>query len=489
MWGLLGKYLAATELRPAAHWPPPYVAASPEAELGTRRLPRQRTGRVPLLPYEARRDGRLRRDQHSVQRRRRRARRDRSDIGIGAPNLTPDPTSSPIAAWDEATFVTRFRAARCSRLGHAVGELRRDDRCRRPQPVSLSALVGARPGTPGRRAVPVGAAALTDRVTPRLAGATLSAARRPVRLDRSRSLYWPGGRMARPVVQDPGDTPAVARTSPRYCRYNGFLLGQFLSLGLRRCGASALRRRRARLLAFLREVEVDVAIPASPHDRGDLPTPASCRRSCRAWPCVARAGRVRDPRRAADAIRPGVPQGRRGGLGDAASRSSACGPSTSCRPSSLRFAVPAHETDPDRSWRRPSPTCARLSPACRSRATRRSSSCRSRPPTPATTRASTGRPSSTAAFAPSAPGAALAGADHAYFLLLALMRKAGLVWADVSQLYPAAACEIGAAQALGKVGVLVASEGAPTPCRPTSAAIRWSATNCATRSGRTARCC
>ena len=36
--------------------------------------------------------------------------------------------------------------------------------------------------------------------------------------------------MARPVVQDPGDTPPVARTSALYCRYNGFLLGHELSL-------------------------------------------------------------------------------------------------------------------------------------------------------------------------------------------------------------------------------------------------------------------
>ena len=36
-------------------------------------------------------------------------------IGIRAPNLTPDPTSSPLAAWDEATFVTRFRGGKVFR--------------------------------------------------------------------------------------------------------------------------------------------------------------------------------------------------------------------------------------------------------------------------------------------------------------------------------------------------------------------------------------
>ena len=51
----------------------------------------------------------------------------------------------------------------------------------------------------------------------------------------------------------------------------------------------------------------------------------------------------------------------------------------------------------------------------------------------------------------------LAGADHAD-LVLALMAKASLIWADVSELDHAVACEIGAAQALGKLGVLVVSE-------------------------------
>ena len=51
----------------------------------------------------------------------------------------------------------------------------------------------------------------------------------------------------------------------------------------------------------------------------------------------------------------------------------------------------------------------------------------------------------------------LAGAEHAD-LLLALMGKAGLIWADVSELDHAVACEIGAAQALGKLGVIVVSE-------------------------------
>ena len=65
-------------------------------------------------------------------------------------------------------------------------------------------------------------------------------------------------------------TPSVARTSPLYCRYNGFLLGQFLSLAFAECGAPRYGDRRARLLEFLREVDIDVAIPQSPLDRGGV---------------------------------------------------------------------------------------------------------------------------------------------------------------------------------------------------------------------------
>src|SRR6187402_2858679 len=76
--------------------------------------------------------------------------------------------------------------------------------------------------------------------------------------------------MARPVVQDSGAQPSVARTSPLYCRYNGFLVGQFLSLAFAECGAPRYGDRRARLLEFLREVDIDVAIPESPLDRGGV---------------------------------------------------------------------------------------------------------------------------------------------------------------------------------------------------------------------------
>ncbi len=71
--------------------------------------------------------------------------------------------------------------------------------------------------------------------------------------------------MARPVVHDPGETPAVARLSPLYCRYNGFLLGQLLAVAFCDVDGGALddARRGARIREFLRELEIDVAVPLS----------------------------------------------------------------------------------------------------------------------------------------------------------------------------------------------------------------------------------
>ena len=124
--------------------------------------------------------------------------------------------------------------------------------------------------------------------------------------------------MARPVVQDPGDQPSVARTSPLYCRYNGFLLGQFLSLAFAECGAPRYGDRRARLLEFLREVDVDVAIPESPLDRGGVTyagvlsaiLPRLAQRSRELAEFAILGGLLTH-------YAPGVPHRRRGGGGDA----------------------------------------------------------------------------------------------------------------------------------------------------------------------------
>jgi tetratricopeptide (TPR) repeat protein len=62
---------------------------------------------------------------------------------------------------------------------------------------------------------------------------------------------------------------SIDRYSPLYCRYNGFLLGQFLSLSFASFASTGYAERRSRMLEFLREIEVDVAIPESPPGLGD----------------------------------------------------------------------------------------------------------------------------------------------------------------------------------------------------------------------------
>ena len=74
--------------------------------------------------------------------------------------------------------------------------------------------------------------------------------------------------MARPVVQESGDAAPVGRASRLSCRYNGFLLGQFLALAFADGGEAGYAGRRTRLLAFLRGIEVDATIPPSPSARG-----------------------------------------------------------------------------------------------------------------------------------------------------------------------------------------------------------------------------
>ena len=112
VWGLVGKYLAATKLKPATQVPPPYVpaVAEPSAARGAylangpaacrfcHTKHDAMAGFVETAPPFSGGD----------------VEPDDTDPAseIQAPNLTPDPTSSPLAAWDEATFVTRFRGGK-----------------------------------------------------------------------------------------------------------------------------------------------------------------------------------------------------------------------------------------------------------------------------------------------------------------------------------------------------------------------------------------
>lgn len=61
----------------------------------------------------------------------------------------------------------------------------------------------------------------------------------------------------------PADEP-VDRFSPLYCRYNGFLLGQFLSLSFARSGRPKYAERRARIMEFLEEAGVAASLPEEP---------------------------------------------------------------------------------------------------------------------------------------------------------------------------------------------------------------------------------
>ena len=204
--------------------------------------------------------------------------------------------------------------------------------------------------------------------------------------------------MARPVVQEPADTPPVTRLSPLYCRYNGFLLGQFLFLAFAECGRPRYAERRSRLLECLREIDIDVLIPAAPHDAGAvtyagllsaiLPRLAQQARELAEFAILGglwrttRSRRAATPTRGGDAARDRAPARRL--------RSAADHPA--------RFASPG-DHDPDRVAAPSLAYLREMSRACRSSATPRSSSCRMRRPTPPSSPASIGRRSSIAAFA------------------------------------------------------------------------------------------
>jgi tetratricopeptide (TPR) repeat protein len=60
----------------------------------------------------------------------------------------------------------------------------------------------------------------------------------------------------------------IERFSPLYCRYNGFVLGQFLTLFFAEYAREKYGERRARMLEFLNEIGAAVALPEQPPDLG-----------------------------------------------------------------------------------------------------------------------------------------------------------------------------------------------------------------------------
>lgn len=115
VWGLVGKYLAATKLKPAPQVPPPYVPASaePSAARGAYLANGPAACRFCHTKHDAMAGfvetgapfagGDVETDETDA------------TTEFESPNLTPDRTSSPLAAWDEATFVTRFRGGKVFR--------------------------------------------------------------------------------------------------------------------------------------------------------------------------------------------------------------------------------------------------------------------------------------------------------------------------------------------------------------------------------------
>lgn len=66
-------------------------------------------------------------------------------------------------------------------------------------------------------------------------------------------------------------SPTIDRFSPVYCRYNGFLLGQFLGVAFAEFARPQYAIHRARMQEFLDEVEAGVELPVEPLDFGDEP--------------------------------------------------------------------------------------------------------------------------------------------------------------------------------------------------------------------------
>lgn len=62
--------------------------------------------------------------------------------------------------------------------------------------------------------------------------------------------------------------PTIDRFSPLYCSYNGFLLGQFMTLSFAHFGLEGYPIRRARMLEFLEEVGATVELPEHPPELG-----------------------------------------------------------------------------------------------------------------------------------------------------------------------------------------------------------------------------
>jgi hypothetical protein len=264
--------------------------------------------------------------------------------------------------------------------------------------------------------------------------------------------------MARPVVHNPGETPSVARMSPLYCRYNGFLLGQLLAVAF--CdvdrGEGDDAGRQARIREFLRELEIDVAVPLAPSEGGGashaavlsaiLPRLAARSRELAEFAILG--GLLTHyallARRDADTAAAMLLEIER-------LRSVYELPPID----PLRLAVSAQERDADRVL---APALTYLRDVIARLPVEADTAFVIMPPAPFDSGCFDAfcRPTlEHCGYRAFRAWAGLAGEAYAD-LVLTLLGRVGLIWADVSAIDHDAAYQIGAAQALGKLGVLVA---------------------------------
>ena len=253
--------------------------------------------------------------------------------------------------------------------------------------------------------------------------------------------------------------PPLDRFSPLYCAYNGFLLGQFLSLAFAQFGGREYVARRSRMLEFLSEIDVALDIPGAPPGLGSethvdllqavlprvLERWGRSRTSCSSVPlCSRTTGSSPTPIRRPPA-RP-------------SSSSNTCARSTSCR-RSIRRAFSSIRSAA--TWT----TCSRRRSLISGRSSTPSRSSREtafvimpfKQPY-ASYYGTLYRPAleSTGYRAFRAWGGL--GSEDYCALLLKLIAKCGLVWADASELNYNVLYELGAAHALGKLSMIVVRE-------------------------------
>lgn len=263
--------------------------------------------------------------------------------------------------------------------------------------------------------------------------------------------------MARPVVQDPGETPSVARTSPLYCRYNGFLLGQLLAVAFADVDGGGLddTSRGHRIRELLRELEIDAAVPLSPRDADGashaavlsaiLPRLAARSRELAEFAILG--GLLTQyallARRDADAAAAMLLE---------IERLRAAYDLPPVDP--LRLAVSAQERDADRVL---APALIYLRDVIARLPIEADTAFVILPPAPRDACFDDFcRPTlEHCGYRAFRAWAGLLGEPYAD-LVLTILGRVGLVWADVSEIDHDAAYQIGAAQALGKLGVIVA---------------------------------